>query len=370
MKKHLVLLLAVLLCVSLSASPIYLDDLKSEALGGIGMSVYDEELSYLHNPASLSLRNQSTRFYIGSSFHDDINGNNFSSGIPNPLLSNPLLSTNFRFLGRNAALSIMLHNKLAYKEAGADGSYGIYDTTSISDLHLAVSYGWENLSFGFGINGGNASQRTDIRIHTKYNFLDYLLQTLFERHQTIIGSDFVSLSLGVIGKAGNFSFGLTFDEMTSVTSDNKINLNLGVMLMTMNVGMHFRGSSFDAGNAGLILVVPSVGVEVHNAFLSAVEGTEYEALLPAEALKDRRSEVSMGFELMFQLSSSFTASFLTGLKSGPFRANQFLRDAVHSIGIQVAYGKYEFLLSVQIPFGVYGGRETAVSAALGLNVSL
>ncbi|MDY4888753.1 MAG: hypothetical protein SO135_03275 [Sphaerochaetaceae bacterium] len=368
MKKAVSIIAFLTVALSLCAAPVSLVDIRSDAMGGLGMACYDSSLAFYHNPASMLFGRDKANLSMSGGGIDGIDAEAFSSNLPNPFLSDPASFGSIRFVGRNAALSITLTNMLVQKSISDDLSYGVYDALNVADLQLTVAYGWPNFSFGFTVNGGNCTQRENISIYDESTFLDYMMQTLFERYAPKLGSEFVSLSLGMMGKLGDFSIGLTFDEFTSVNDDKSIGVSLGAILSTMCFGFHYTGQRYDRQTAGLIFVVPSFGIEVHNVFLESFDHSENGIVLPASAVKKRDSGLCIGGEVSFQLSPILSIAVQTGLASGGF-SSRFVSGARQTFGFSVNTEQLSINLAVSIPFEVYMGHSKKVDASLGMDFS-
>ncbi len=368
--KHLTAILIAFACVmGAFASPIAIQDVKGEALGGIGMTSSDEDFSFYYNPASLVFRREGSPFSASFAYSDGLDRNAFSNGLPNAILSDPAGYANVRFSGRNAAVGISVSSRLFLDSYSDDGTYATYDVVNTADLQLAVAYGWEHIALGFSVNGGNSSQREGIRIRDSNTIGDYALQTLFERYSQVLGSEFLSLSAGCMGRLGDFTFGLTFGDMTWIAQGNEIKFSLAAMLATMNLGVRYSGSRYDSRTAGLVMVVPSFTLELHNAFLSALDKADYDAVLPAADVRERKSEICAGLELMLQLSSDFSVSFLSGFTSGGLD-NRFFSGASHSIGLSARSKSMKGSFALVVPFSVYTGASSAVRISVGADFFL
>jgi len=344
------------------AAPVRIIDMRSEAQGGLGMADSLGALSFYHNPASLVFRESDSPFGLTATGLDSIDPEAFAAGDPNPLLCDPAVSGNVRFVGSNAALSITMTNLLYEKSISEDGSYGTYDALTAADLQLTAAYGWKNFAFGFTVNGGNCTERRNISIYDRSTFLDYIMETLFERYHTKLGSEFVSLSLGTMAKFGNFSFGLTFDELTKMNDGQSISFSLGAMMMTMNAGIHYSGSRYDSRTAGLLFVVPSFGIEVHNAFLDSSD----DVVLPAASVKSRQSELCIGTEIRLQFAPDLSVSLLAGWRSGSF-AGGFFGSSCQTFGLGMDTDVFRADLAVKMPVSVYSGTKAKVTASMGLD---
>ncbi|MGP1418653.1 MAG: hypothetical protein ACTTJZ_02425 [Sphaerochaetaceae bacterium] len=185
----------------------------------------------------------------------------------------------------------------------------------------------------------------------------------------MLGSEFLSLSAGIMGRLGNFTFGLTFGDMTWIAQGNEIKFSLAAMLATMNLGVRYSGSRYDSRTAGLVMVVPSFTMELHNAFLSALDRAGYDAVLPAYDVRGRKSEICAGLELMLQLSSDFSVSFLAGFTSGGLD-NRFFSEASHSIGLNARSKSMKGGFALVVPVSVYSGASSAVRISIGADFSL
>lgn len=343
-------------------------DIKSEAMGGVVVPGGENDLAWAANPAGIVFRRRPVLFSAAFGWSDTIDGAAFAEGRPNPFLQDPLTRVNIRFSGGKAALSLDLANFLVLNSYGPDRSWGDYNACNLASVQLAVAEGKGGFGLGFSVRGGKRTQRTHIRIDNGSAAVDYVMQTMLERYKPSVGSEFFSASLGVMGKLGRFYLGLAFDELSRLDEKNNIAVSPTAMLQTLRLGVHFRGERYDFRTTGLLFVVPSAGVEIHDAFYDLFEQMGEGVVLSAGEGGGRRSGLRAGLELMFQLSSTFSISFLNGLESGPL-GKGFVEEASHSLGVSLSKGRIQFDMAFVLPFALYQGRSRRARLSLGGSIA-
>lgn len=364
MKRKFALFLVLVSGLAAFASRAWPFDIKSEAMGGVRVPGGENGLEWMANPASIVFRRKPSLFSASLGWSGAIDGDAFARRLPNPLLQEPLAQLDLRFSGDNAALGITLANFLDLNGYGPDGSWGDYNAYNLATVLLTAGARKEDFGFGFSIRGGKKFQRTHIRIDGSSTLADYVMQTTLERYQPSPGSEFFSASLGVEGKVGGFFLGLSFDDLARVDESGNITVSPTAMLQTMRLGVHYRGERYDSKTTGLLFIVPSAGLEIQDAFYDFFNSIGGGVVLPAAGDRERGSALSIGLELAFQLSSTFSVSLLSGVRSGPLGVG-FLEKAQHSVGLSLRTGGAGLDLAAAIPFALYQGRSRRALFSLG-----
>lgn len=354
MKRAAALLMLVCLASAcVLCAPVMLRDTKSLAMGHTGMSSFNEAGSYFLNPAALYYKSDSSLVTLSGSFSDCLDTDALRDGLPNAALTRPTASGSASFTGKYAAVSVRITNILLL-DSYPDDSSGRYNAYNVSDLQLTVAYGWSSFAAGFSVNGGNLMTRENLTIRRTGAFYEYLLKTYFERYYHVLGSEYVSFAVGLMGRIGPFTLALTLDDLTKVTSSSMASLSMDAMLSTMNFGVRYSGSRYNTRTTGLIPVVPFVSIELHNAFTDTVAGTDAAVELPGHGMKQRRTELCAGLELMVQLSSRLSVSLMGGFCSGGI-GPLFFRGGSHSLGLGMKGNNIQAQIFAEIPISMYFG---------------
>lgn len=250
-KSVLILFLALILISSLSAKQESFEetarfvDLRTLAMGGAAVALYDTPTSLYRNPATLYHHTQ-PMFFLEARFSEEVGGevdpNDFA-----PFLQNPSTSFNMLLGNRYIALSIALSNILEDRSLKGDALY--FSGYNDSRIQLTLAYGWPVISLGFFARGGNRAER-EVVLREGHTVGDYFRETIFERYRG--GSSYgqlFSTGFGLLLTYRWISIGIMSDSLfTFDSSSNELSLDLRNLYTGLTVGLALSSPVYNRDN--------------------------------------------------------------------------------------------------------------------------
>lgn len=327
-------------------------------MGGTAMALVDSSNSALHNPAALYFRESNTILSAGFGLRDSIDKKAIADKEPNLILGSPAYSFNAHFYSKNVELGLLLTNRLYKKSIGSD--FGVYDAVNNTNINLTFAFGFDNIGIGIAFNGGNLSKRADLKIYSDNVILDYALQTLFERYRTQVGSEYLSISTGVVAKFNQFTFAFGIDELTSLNEEDKMAFSLATMLCTMNAGIGYSDTKFSIKN-GTKFIVPTVSLELHDLLAFALKQAGHLPRYANDFLGERKTTINLGLELLIQLTDKTNGAVRLGFESGEVGYSVF---GPYTISAGLAFLRNEWNLQLSMLFPRQGDVTAYFSYSL------
>ncbi len=255
-----------ILAFSLYASSDALDTdtsllgLKYSALESV--SYYGAFSNIFVNPASLPLLKGSKDYQISyspsESYNTDLFGNEKLSFMQN--LTSELQGT---VVSGPVSLSAKISSALDNRTLRSDGVY--YDIYSSFDIELSLAYSFlSHFSIGARLGGGNSVARLSKRLD---GIIDTIGNAWFSPYDQLSNSERFNANLGALVYSNNFSIGLVFDDLFSVSLDSSF---FNKLVTNTTVGLSFKGDEYNS-DGDLKYLVPRLSVDLKGIGFSSGE---------------------------------------------------------------------------------------------------
>jgi hypothetical protein len=331
--------------------------LRNQAMGGAGVALADDPISFYMNPASLYFQEEGL-FLISGSHGDRIAPSAFKNGEPVPLLQEPVTGFGALFSSRFLALSLELQYSLIQRDDSLLDSAG-YVALNASKIQLNAAYGWRNISLGFFARGGNVLKRTNINISRDSPFIDYFKQTYFEQYRDY-EDQFFSTGAGFLITYQWISMGFVTQSLFEMDyASNELVLEMASVFDKLAIGIAFSTPMYNVSNE-LNLLALSLVMDVSNI------GDDEQRLL------------SLGAEMNIQLLPEYSVSLRAGYRerrteiASIFTLNGDLGHTTYGIGARINRFEVEGLVEVPLSFyqGDFASNLEAIGVKLGISLVL
>lgn len=357
MKRFLFVLSCLALCsFSLLAHPLVQTERGAIGMGSSGVALASAPSSFFFNPALLFIRDREKNFFtLSGSYHDSIQGANFRSNLPKPLLNNPFTHLSVSFIGNNVALT--LQNQVSLNEREALNGFVRYRGETHTLLQLDWATGRSFFAFGLNIKALAVSERNPLDISYDRLLSDFIVQTSLGKFESVESEAFISVGIGFLLDYEWFRMGVASETFAFAQGSESLQISADTILKTLDWGFSLSTPTYDSDNI------------LHLFKLQT-------ALDFVDLWSEDSREIRMGLDLKLQLLPSWSVS----IKSGYREHKKQLRDllgfdfpkGVHTLGLSAQLGAFTFDLAFAIPITLYLGKPDGrlVEGVLALSFSL
>ncbi len=192
------------------------------ALGNMKAAANWDFMTDFSNPAFLCVYDANHRMVLSA-------GNN--SFVASPFPYGQLNGASVSFIASNMSLSLDLS---WFPEKQNDGLYTLKHRFAVN---TQLAYQYKDFSFGLGFSGGSESERKDIELEEKL-FSGLFSETFFGRYKTVLDSESVELSAGIIYHNSGFTFGILCENIFE--SDSKFEVSFDSVADSIDCGFWYE----------------------------------------------------------------------------------------------------------------------------------
>jgi len=316
---------------SLYGGAIDAQSIESLGMGNVSLAFSSSYSNVFANPAVLPrIPENRARFFVSVGTQDY-----FGAKIINNPISNSLIS----FCGSNLAFTIEIQNTLKNKVSVTGGD--TYDSINATRLQLDWGYSIKKFSFGASIKATTFMTRSPVLISDGQRVLDYIVESLFKRYESMNGSTTLSAGVGILYDEGWLKVAVVSSKFAYASTDGTMSFSFLELYKSFGFGLSLSSPTFNR-ESQLNFFKVEASAEIVNAGSSTL------------------AEFRSGLALKFQLLPEYSVTLRTGYrepKNGNILAFN-IDNGYHTMGLGIALNNFSIDCAVQVPVAVYKGTET------------
>lgn len=319
-KTLLILLFVPLFAFAASSAPegdTSLNALKYNALSSV--SYYGSFSDIFINPASIPLLKRADIYQISFSPSESYNTSEWESGTV-AYMQNLTSELQGTVVSGPVALSAKVSSQLDNRTIRSDG-FAYYDIYSSFDIELALAYSfWNHFSIGARLGGGNSVARQAKKMT---GVIDAARNAWFSPFEKMSGSERFNMNLGTLVYFNNFSFGLVFDDLISVSLNSNF---LKHFISNTTFAVSCKGNEYNR-DGDLNYLVPRLSLDLRGVGFDGAKSLCVSGDLTVQFLKDVFIDLGARYSYMISESDS-RSSAITVTLLGTFGDISLLINAV------------------------------------------